>query len=152
MTNKKFLDKKWTTFFYKCNVSFNISSLPSFGKAMRAISKLKCVCVHLKYNDVQMRLLKEAKTNITKQVEENNYDSLQKYRGTICIDGWSDVTNRPLLNVVLVCLTHEQSLGSIDTSREVKDADYMFHEMLIYILTRFEKRRLYKCTSTMCPP
>lgn len=49
MIVKKYLNKKWTTIFYECNVLFNVSRLPSLVVAMKAT---KCAYISSKYNDV----------------------------------------------------------------------------------------------------
>jgi len=41
------------------------------------------------------------------------------------IDGWSSVTNRPLINAMLVSSVGEQFLGSVDTSGQKKTAAYV---------------------------
>lgn len=95
---------------------------------------------------MRTRLLEEAKVDITKQVEEKTRDSLRKYGGTICTDGWSDVTNKPLLKVMLVCPAGDQFLGSIDTSGEVKDAKYMCQEMMTFVDKVGKEKIVQVCT------
>ena len=52
------------------------------------------------YNVVHIRLLTAKRVDVEKKVEEKLSNSIGKYGITICCDGWNNVQNRPLLNVV----------------------------------------------------
>ena len=52
---------------------------------------------------------------------------------TICIDGWSDAQNRPILNVLAVCPKGAMFLGAVDTSGQVKSAEYIAQVLTEYI-------------------
>ncbi len=52
---------------------------------------------------------------------------------TICIDGWSDAQNRPILNVLAVCPKGAKFLGAVDTSGSPKTAEYIAAVLTEYI-------------------
>ena len=52
------------------------------------------------YNAVRTRLLTAKRVDVEKKVEEKLGNSIGKYGVTICCDGWDNIQNRPLLNVV----------------------------------------------------
>jgi len=47
-------------------------------------------------------------------------DSVRKFGVTLSIDGWSSITNRPLINAMLISSTGEQFLGLVDTHGQKK--------------------------------
>ena len=52
------------------------------------------------YNAVRTRLLTAKRVDVEKKVEEKLGNSIGKYGVMICCNGWDNVQNRPLLNVV----------------------------------------------------
>ena len=52
------------------------------------------------YNAVHTRLLTAKWVDVEKKVEEKLGNSIGKYGITICCNGWDNIPNRPLLNVV----------------------------------------------------
>jgi hypothetical protein len=60
-----------------------------------------------------------------------------KQGATICSDGWSSVTNRPLLNILLCVDGHEFFLESVDTSGELKSGQYIA-DRIAEVMERYE--------------
>ena len=52
-------------------------------------------------------------------------NSIEKYGVTICCDGWDDVQNRPLPNIVQCGTKEDVFLGTIDTTGNHKDHTYV---------------------------
>ena len=72
-------------------------------------------------NAVRTRLLTAKRVD----VEEKLGNSIGKYGVTICCDGWDNVQNRPLLNIVQCGTNRDLFLGTIDTTGNHKDHQYV---------------------------
>ena len=77
------------------------------------------------YNAVRIRLLTAKRVDVEKKVEENLGNSIGKYGVTICCDGWDNIQNRPLLNIVQCGPNGDLFLGTIDTTSNHKDQQYV---------------------------
>jgi hypothetical protein len=74
--------------------------------------------------------------DVSKQVTKRTQNSIHKYRATICLEyGWDNITQHPLLNIMLACPSGDVFIGSIDTTRERKDAHYISNALGGYIET-----------------
>ncbi len=60
---------------------------------------------------------------------------IHKYGTTICFNGWDNVTQHPLLNIMFACPSGYVFIGSIDTTGERKDAHYICNALGGYIKT-----------------
>ena len=76
-------------------------------------------------NAVRTRLLTAKRVDVEKKVEEKLGNSIGKYGITICCDGWDNIQNRPLLNVVQCGPSGDLFLGTIDTTGNHKDQHYV---------------------------
>ena len=52
------------------------------------------------YNAIHTKLLIARKVDLDRHVKEKMGNSIEKYGVTICCDGWDNVQNWPLLNIV----------------------------------------------------
>jgi hypothetical protein len=52
------------------------------------------------YNVVRTSLLKAKNEEVERKTTTQLGDSLHKYGVTLCADGWDNVQNRPLLNII----------------------------------------------------
>ena len=77
------------------------------------------------YNAVRTRLLSAKRVDVEKKVEEKLGNSIGKYGVTICCDGWNNVHNRPILNIVQCDPNGDLFLGTIDTTGNHKDHQYV---------------------------
>ena len=66
-------------------------------------------------------------------MEENLGKSFGKYGVTICSDGWDNVHNRPLLNVVQCGPNRDLFLGTIDTTGNHKDHQYVEGQIHLFL-------------------
>ena len=78
-------------------------------------------CRPLSYDVVCTWLLSAKRVDVEKKVEENPGNSIGKYGITIYCDGWNNVHNRPLLNVVQCGPNGDHFLGTIVTISNHKD-------------------------------
>ena len=100
-STKEILDKVWASTFYKANIPFNVVRHPMFIHAVRKTTRLRIPAyTPPSYNTVRTRLLTAKRIDVEKKVEEKLGNSNGKYGLTIYCDGWDNVQNRPLLNVV----------------------------------------------------
>ena len=77
------------------------------------------------YNAVRTRLLTAKRVDVEKKVEEKLGNSIGKYGVTIYCDGWDNVQNRPLLNVVQCGPNANLFLGTINTTGNHKNHQYV---------------------------
>ena len=94
--------------------------------AVREIARLRMpVYKPPSYNAVRTRLLTAKRVDVKKKVEEKLGNSIRKYGITICWDGWDNVQNWPLLNVVQCGPNRDLFLSTIDTTGNHKDHQYV---------------------------
>jgi hypothetical protein len=80
------------------------------------------------YNAIRTKLLTAKKVDLDRQVKEKLGNFVDKYGVTICCDGWDNVQNRPLLNVLQCGTKGDVFLGTnrtIDTTGNHKDHVYV---------------------------
>ena len=66
-------------------------------------------------------------------MKEKLENSIDKYGVTLCCDGWVNVQNRPLLNMVQCATKGDVFLGTIDTIRNQKDHTYIAIQILSFV-------------------
>eukprot|EP01018_Ginkgo_biloba_P000099 Gb_18470 [translate_table: standard] len=101
---------------YACGISFNVGRSPYWQDMVRAI------------ND-------GPKGYKTPSFEKEKYlveQSIKPIRSSwqttgvlIISDGWTDARNRPLINVIVVCLKGSMFLNAVDCNGELKDATFI---------------------------
>jgi len=123
------LDEKWAAFFYEANVSFNVVRHPTFIAAVEATSKAGFDYRPPTYNAMRTKHIEPTKQHVKMKIEEKTKQCISLYGATICSDGWDNVVNRPLMNVMLVCPVGDIFLGSIDTTGNKKDKGYIAEKM-----------------------
>ena len=124
-TNKRNLDAMWANFFYAANIPFSVARNPAFREAVKRTAEHNGAYTPPSYNDLRHKLLEQAKVDLKGKVEKRTEDSVRKFGATLSIDGWSSVTNRPLINGMLVSSAGEQFIGSVDATGVEKDAVYL---------------------------
>jgi hypothetical protein len=85
------------------------------------------------YNAVCTSLLKAKKEEVEKKTTTQLGDSLHKYGVTLCTDGWVNVQNRPLLNIIQTGICGDLFLGTIDTTEEHKDVQYIVEQISTFV-------------------
>jgi len=86
------------------------------------------------YNTLRTTCLTASKQRIQQQLQKW-HKRAAKTGVTICIDGWSDPVNHPILNALAVCPKGAMFLGSVDTSGTTKSAEYIAQVLTEYIET-----------------
>ena len=84
------------------------------------------------YNAVRIRLLTTKRIDVEKKVKEKLGNSIEKYGITICCDGWDNIQNRPLLNVVQCGPNGDLFLGTINTIGNHKDHQYITGQIHLF--------------------
>jgi hypothetical protein len=54
-------------------------------------------------------------------VTDRTKNSIHKYGGNVCLNGWDNVNSCPLLNIMLDCSSENLFLKTINTTRDWKD-------------------------------
>ena len=125
-STKEILDRVWASAFYEANIPFNVVKHPTFIHAVHETSCLRMPAYRPPlYNAVRTRLLTAKRVDVEKKVEEKLGNSVGKYGVTMCCDGWDNIQNRPLLNVVQCGPSGDLFLGTIDTTGNHKDQHYV---------------------------
>jgi hypothetical protein len=126
VSTKQLLDRAWATAFYEANIPFNIVRHPAFVHAVRETARHRMPAyTPPSYNAIRTKLLTDKKVDLDKEVKEKLGNSVDKYGVTICCDGWDNVQNRPLLNVLQCGTKGDVFLGTIDTTGNHKDHVYV---------------------------
>lgn len=126
VSTKQLLDRAWATAFYEANIPFNIVRHPAFVNAVRETARHRMPAyTPPSYNAIRTKLLTDKKVDLDRQVKEKLGNSVEKYGVTICCDGWDNVQNRPLLNVLQCGTKGDVFLGTIDTTGNHKDHVYV---------------------------
>ena len=133
-STKEILDKVWASAFYEANIPFNVMRHPTFIHAVREIARLRMPANRPpSYNAVRTRLLTSKRVDVEKKVEDKLSNSIGKYGITICCDGWDNVQNRPLLNVVQCGQNGDIFLGTIYTTDNHKDHQYVASQIRLFL-------------------
>ena len=124
----------WATAFYEVNIPFNVVRHPAFVNGVReTIRHWMPAYKPPSYNTIRTTLLAAKKKNLDKQVKEKLRNSINKYGITLCCDGWDNVQNRPLLNMVQCGTKGDVFLGTIDTTGNHKDHTYVATQILSFV-------------------
>ena len=100
-STKEILDRVWASAFYEANIPFNVVRHPTFIHVVHETARLRMPAYRPpSYNAVCTRLLTAKRVDVEKKLEEKLGNCIGKYGITICCDGWDNIQNRPLLNVV----------------------------------------------------
>ena len=87
--------------FYKANLPFNIVRHPAFVYVVRKTARHRMPAyTPPSYNAICTKLLTARKFDLDMQMKEKMGNSIEKYGVTIFCDGWDNVQNWPLLNIV----------------------------------------------------
>jgi hypothetical protein len=133
-STKLHLDRAWASVFYEANIPINVIRHPAFIYAVKETVKHRMpVYTPLSYNAVRTSLLKTKKEEVERKTTTQLEDSLHKYGITLCADGWDNVQNRPLLNIIQIGTRGDHFLGTVDTTGEHKDAQYIAEQISTFV-------------------
>ena len=100
-STKQHLDSVWAIAFYEANIPFNVVRHPAFVYAVCEITRHPMPAYKPpSYNAIRTTLLAAKKKNLDKHVKEKLGNSIEKYGVILYCDGWDNVQNWPLLNMV----------------------------------------------------
>jgi hypothetical protein len=133
-STKLHLDRAWASSFYEANIPFNIIRHPAFIYAMKETAKHRMPAyTPPSYNVIPTSLLKAKKEEVEKKTTTQLGNSLHKYGITLCANGWDNVQNHPLLNIIQTGTRGDLFLGTIDTTGEHKDAQYIVEQISTFV-------------------
>lgn len=119
------VDRAVARFFFATGCSFNRLQSPYFDEMLAAVAKYGPGYKRPNIHDLRGKLLEEEVQAVEKLLASTVLDILETTGCTLASDGWSSVDNRPLLNVMLVTPKGACFRKAIDTSGQVKDAEYV---------------------------
>ena len=124
----------WATAFYEANIPFNVVRHPTFVNVVRETVRHRMLAYKPpSYNAIRITLLVAKKKNLDKQVKEKLGNSIDKYGITLCCDGWDNVQNPPLLNMVQCGTKGDIFLDTIDATGNHKDQTYVATQILSFV-------------------
>lgn len=122
-TYRKYVDANIGRLFFRCKMSFNIARPPLWKDAVRMINNTSQGYAPSRYEKLYTIILNEKKTQIESTVQDIK-ESCSAIRVSILSDGWTDITNRPLINILVYSLNEVMLLKSHDILGHMKDATY----------------------------
>ena len=140
------VDQAWASFFYEQSIPFAAARSKTFKHAVSATANLRKPYLPPSYHDLRKRLLDEKKKALEIQLGNLLGPQIESFGCTISTDGWSNVQNRPLMNVMKICPAGEEFIGSVDASGNIKDAKYVAEMLGKYIEAVGPKNVVQICT------
>jgi hypothetical protein len=128
-------NKKWASVFYEANIPFNVMQHMVLIKAMKATFEFQTYYKPLSCHGLCTNLLEQSKVDVSKQIIQRTRNLIHKYGVAFCFDGWDNIAWHPLLNIMFVCASGYVFVGSIDATKEWKDAHYICNTLGGYIKT-----------------
>ena len=126
VSTKQHLDRTWAMTFYEANIPFNVVRHPAFVYAVPEPTRHQMPAYTPPlYNAIDTKLLTAIKVDLDTQVKEKLGNYVDKYGITICCDGWDNVQNWPLLNILQCGIKEDVFLAIIDTTGNHKDHVYI---------------------------
>jgi len=106
----------WANFFYATNIPFFVVRNLTFREAVKRMAEYDGSYTPPLYNTLRHNLLDQAKVDLEGKLQKRTKDNVRKFGATLSIDGWSSITNCPLINGMLVSSAGEQFIGSMDAT------------------------------------
>ncbi|TYI14315.1 hypothetical protein ES332_A08G113000v1 [Gossypium tomentosum] len=112
-TDKDRVDKECARAFYTIAIPFNFLTTTNFADYVPPT-----------FDRLQMTLLTQERTHVDRLLLLIR-DTWRK-RGTfICLDGWSDLQQRPLINIMAASLSGSMFIMVVDSNDKTKDVEYI---------------------------
>jgi Protein of unknown function (DUF 659)/hAT family C-terminal dimerisation region len=122
--DKTGLDKLWARAFYSGGISFNFANNPYFQEAVSQTALNNGVYKNPRRKALAGDMLIQERRLVEKDLDV--YKGGLKDTGcTLSSDGWSDITSKPLINLIVNTPKGEMFLEAVNTSGEYKDAKYI---------------------------
>jgi hypothetical protein len=128
--DKSEVDRKVAQFFYANGIPFNVARNPFWKEAVEAIASAGKRYTPPASEQLRTNLLEKEVEALRLDMDKLLRANLSKTGSTINSDGWSNTTNRPLLNVLLITPGLEFFVEAIDTSGERKSGEYIAKQLI----------------------
>jgi hypothetical protein len=115
ITGREEVDAKMTRFFYACGVRFNVLRSPYWHSMVKAINKAPIGYKSPGYEKARTVLLDKEKTKVKRALTQFT-DGWADAQVSIVFDGWTNVRNQHLINILGVSSTGAMFLGAHDSS------------------------------------
>ncbi len=119
--------------FYANGIPFNVARNPFFKDAVAAIAAAGPGYKPPSSETLRTTLLEREKESLSKDINSLLEAQLEKTGVSVNSDGWSNTSNRPLLNILLVTPTMEVFEAAVDTSGERKSGQYIAEQLISVI-------------------
>jgi hypothetical protein len=128
-SNKDAVDASVARAFYSAGLPVNVLNNPDFRQALTDVAKFGPGYTPPSEFCVRTSLLQREVVKVKAQIKSTVTNDIHVTGTTIVSDGWADVTNRPIINYILVCPKGEVFLDSTDTSGEEKTSQFIADEI-----------------------
>jgi hypothetical protein len=127
--NKDAVDASVARAFYSAGIPFNVLNNSDFRQALSDVAKFGPGYTPPSEFCVRTSLLQREVAKMKTHINSTVTNDLHVSGATIVSDGWNDVTNRPIINYILVCPKGEVFLDSTDTSGQEKTSQFIADEI-----------------------
>jgi hypothetical protein len=124
------VDQLWGRAFYANGLSFGLVKDPHFKAVVAATTSFGESYPGPPFVDRLQTTILEREKRLYRDGLASFQESLQLIGATITNDRWSDVSRRPLLNLLVVSPKGEMFLKVVDTGGETKDAAYIVGQLI----------------------
>ncbi|GLJ45608.1 hypothetical protein SUGI_0960040 [Cryptomeria japonica] len=122
---KQQVDDALADLFYTSAIPFNVARNPHFRNAIQKVAEFGKGYTPPTSEAFRTSLLERSKERVTEKLAE--VKASWKATGcTILSDGWSDICQRPLINVLVACPKGVAFLKVVDTMNHKKTSEYIF--------------------------
>jgi hypothetical protein len=122
---KQEVDDVVADMFFESALPFNVARSPYFINACKMIANFGKGYVPPSSETIRTTLLKRSKERVTGRLRKIK-DSWKETGCTIISDGWSDMSHRPLINVLVCCPKGVLFFKVVDASGNKKTSEYIF--------------------------
>ncbi|KAG4133623.1 hypothetical protein ERO13_D08G105850v2 [Gossypium hirsutum] len=112
-TDKDAVDKECARAFYTSAIPFNFLATSNLADYVPPT-----------FDRLQMTLVTQERTHVDRLLLLIR-DTWRKRGTSICLDGWSDLQQRPLINIMPASLSGSVFIMVVDSSDKTKDAEYI---------------------------
>eukprot|EP01018_Ginkgo_biloba_P017160 Gb_40238 [translate_table: standard] len=122
--NKGEVDLAIARFFYANGISFNVARLPYYGEMVKAIQGALSGYKPPGFEKLCTTLVDKEKGCVEEEVAPLKH-AWSIDGCSIVMDGWTDIRNRPLLNIIVSSTLGPYFLRAIDCSRKEKNTFFL---------------------------
>lgn len=126
--SKQLTDAAVARAFYATGMAFSIADNKYFKDAIHAIARAGPSYNPPNRQALAGKLLSDEVAQVDGKLSEFK-TQLATQGGTLVSDGWTNVQNRPIINFLVVTADGAMFVDGVDTSGQVKDADFIAEEL-----------------------